>query len=180
MGNMLKFKTFKVPTTCFDRQLDSSLAVPGALPHCLQRCTEFKSKMAARWPQNSWLGLQRGLLRGNLKKNTVNLKTLSKLRLTPSLLPKFWQIYFWQSVDHVDLPPSPRNFDKNHEILGFEIYIVYYPFYFLRVRGTGRKTQSPFQWIFWQKSWNFRLWNLHCLLSLLLSEGYRQKDTESL
>ena len=50
----------------------------------------------------------------------------------------------------VDLPPSypifdkfifdkvfimltslPRNFDKNHEILGFETYILYYPFYFL-------------------------------------------------
>ena len=42
MGNMLKFKTFKVPTTCFYRQLDSSLTVPGALPHCLQRRTEFK------------------------------------------------------------------------------------------------------------------------------------------
>ena len=23
----------------------------------------------------------------------------------PSLPPYFWQIYFWQSVDHVDLPP---------------------------------------------------------------------------
>ena len=28
------------------------------------------------------------------------------------------------------LPPSPRIFDKN-EILGFETYILYYPFYFL-------------------------------------------------
>ena len=56
----------------------------------------------------------------------------------PSLLPYFWQIYFWHSVDHVDLPPSPRIFDKNHEILGFEIYIVYYPYYFLRVWGTDR------------------------------------------
>ena len=56
----------------------------------------------------------------------------------PSLLPYFWQIYFWQTLDHVDLPPSPRNFDKNHEILGFEIYIVYYPYYFLRVWGTDR------------------------------------------
>ena len=43
-----------------------------------------------------------------------------------------------QTLDHVDLPPSPRNFDKNHEILGFEIYIVYYPYYFLRVWGTDR------------------------------------------
>ena len=38
----------------------------------------------------------------------------------------FWKnqvtlsLYFWKSVDHVDLPPSPRIFDKNHEILGFE------------------------------------------------------------
>ena len=39
-------------------------------------------------------------------------------------------------------------FDKYHEILGFETYIFYYPFYFLRVRGTDRKTQSPFKWIF--------------------------------
>ena len=48
------------------------------------------------------------------KKQTVYSKTL--LRLTPY----FWQIYFWHCVDHVDLPPSPRIFDKNHEILGFE------------------------------------------------------------
>ena len=34
-------------------------------------------------------------------------------------------------VDHVDLPPSPRIFDKNHEILGFETYILYYPYYFI-------------------------------------------------
>ena len=54
-----------------------------------------------------------------------------------------------QSVDHVDLPPSPRIFDKNHEILGFETYILCYPCYFLRVRGTDRKTQSPFKWIFY-------------------------------
>ena len=63
------------------------------------------------------------------------------------LLPYFWQIYFWQSIDGVDLPPSPRIFDKNLEILGFEIYILYYPYYFLRVRGTDRKTQSPSKWI---------------------------------
>ena len=43
----------------------------------------------------------------------------------PSLPPYFWQIYFWQSVDHVDLPPSPRIFDKKHEILGCETYIHY-------------------------------------------------------
>ena len=69
------------------------------------------------------------MLRGNVqKKNQVYLKTLSKLRLTP--LPPilfFWQIYFWQSVDHVDLPASPSILDKNHEILGFETYILYYP-----------------------------------------------------
>ena len=39
-------------------------------------------------------------------------------------------------------------FDKNHEILGFKTYNLYYPNYFLRVRGTDRKTQSPFIWIF--------------------------------
>ena len=61
----------------------------------------------------------------------------------PSLPSYFWQIHFWHSVDHVDLPPSPRIFDKNHEILGFKTYILYYPYYFLRVRGKDRKTQSP-------------------------------------
>ena len=84
----------------------------------------------------------------------------------PSLLPYFWQIYFWQSVDHVDLPPSPRIFDKNHEILGFETCILYYPHYFLRVRGTDRMTQSPF-WarlsnksykIEWFYFWQYVLW----------------------
>ena len=54
--------------------------------------------------------------------------------LTPSLLP-----YFWQSVD----PPSPKILDKNHESLGFETYILHYPYYFLRVRGIDRKTKSP-------------------------------------
>ena len=57
----------------------------------------------------------------------------------------------------VDLPPSPRIFDKNHKILGFKTlmffldvapYILYYPYYFLRVRCTDRKTQIPFKWIF--------------------------------
>merc|ERR1712002_182346 len=59
-------------------------------------------------------------------------------------------------VDHVDLPPSPRIFDKNHEILGFETYILYYPYYFLRVRGTDRKTQSPFKWIFFLLKASFK------------------------
>ena len=86
--------------------------------------------------------------------------------VTPSLLPYFWQIYFWQSVAHVDLPPSPRIFDKNHEILGFETCILYYPHYFLRVRGTDRMTQSPF-WarlsnksykIEWFYFWQYVLW----------------------
>ena len=40
--------------------------------------------------------------------------------------------------DKFDLPPSPRIFDKNHEIHSFETYILYYPYYFLRVRGTDR------------------------------------------
>ena len=66
------------------------------------------------------------------------------MRLTPSLLSYFWQIHFRHSVDYVDLPPSPRIFDKNHELLGFETCILYYPHYFLRVRGTDRITQSPF------------------------------------
>ena len=59
----------------------------------------------------------------------------------------FWQIYFWHSIDHVDLPPSPRIFDKDHEALGLETYNLYYPYYFLRVRGTNRKTQTPFKGI---------------------------------
>ena len=83
------------------------------------------------------------------KKNPVYLKTLSKLRLTSLPPTLFLTNLFWQSVDHVDLPPSPRIFDKNREILGFETYNLYYPYYFLRVRGTDRKTQSPFKWIFY-------------------------------
>ena len=43
----------------------------------------------------------------------------------PSLLPYFWQIYFWHIVDHVDLPPSPRIFDKNHKILGFKTLMFF-------------------------------------------------------
>ena len=70
------------------------------------------------------------------KKQTVYLKTLSKLRLTPSLLPYFWQIYFQHSVDQVDLPPLKSS--------GFETYILNYPSYFLRIRGTDRKTQSVY------------------------------------
>ena len=57
---------------------------------------------------------------GVTSKKTVYLKTLSRLRLTPTLLP-----YFWHCVDYVDLPPSPKIFDKNHEMLGFETYILY-------------------------------------------------------
>ena len=67
-------------------------------------------------------------------------------------LPPSYSIFdkhcFWQSVDHVDLPPSPRIFDITHEILDFETYNLNYPYYFLRVRGKDRKTQSPFKWIF--------------------------------
>ena len=84
----------------------------------------------------------------------------------PSLLPYFWQIYFWQSIDHFDLPPSTRIFDKYHEILGFETYIFYYPFYFLRVRGTYRKTQSPLKWIFFY-------WNNFIQLPILKCRFYR-------
>ena len=52
------------------------------------------------------------LVRGNIQKEqTAYLQTLSKLRLPPFLLT-----YFWQSDDHVDLPPSPRIFDKNHNV----------------------------------------------------------------
>ena len=61
----------------------------------------------------------------------------------PSLPPYFWQLYFWQSVDHVDLPPSLRIFDKNHEILGCETYIHYYPYYFLRVRVETKRQRVP-------------------------------------
>ena len=43
-------------------------------------------------------------------------------------------------ADGERVPPAPLGwyFDKNHEILGFEIYIVYYPYYFLRVWGTDK------------------------------------------
>ena len=31
------------------------------------------------------------------------------------------------------------------QTLGFESFILYYHYYFLRARGTNRKTQSPFK-----------------------------------
>ena len=67
-------------------------------------------------------------------------------------LPPFYPIFDKFIFDKVlimltSLPPL-KIFDKNHEILGFETYNLYYPYYFLRVRGTDRKTQSPFKWIF--------------------------------
>ena len=39
--------------------------------------------------------------------------------------------------------PSWACFNFSLTLLGFETYIQYYPYYFLRVRGTDRKTQSP-------------------------------------
>ena len=64
-------------------------------------------------------------IRGNVqKKKQYIYRHYPNWGWPPSLLPYFWQIYFWHSVDHVDLPPSPRIFDKNHEILGFETYIA--------------------------------------------------------
>ena len=106
-------------------------------------------------------------IRGAIKKKTQYIyRHCPNWWWPPSLLPYFWQIYFWQSVDHVDLPPSPRIFDKNHEILGFETCILFYPHYFLRVRGTDRMTQSPF-WarlsnksykIEWFYFWQYVLW----------------------
>ena len=60
--------------------------------------------------------------------NTLRLKPASYAELgyypnwgwPPFLRPIFWKIYFWHSV----------------EILGCETYILYYPYYSLRVRGT--------------------------------------------
>ena len=40
------------------------------------------------------------------------------------------------------LPPL-EFLTKNHEILGFETYIHYYPYYFLRIRDTDRKAENP-------------------------------------
>ena len=40
----------------------------------------------------------------------------------------------------VDLPPSSRIFDKNHKILSFKTYILYYPYYFLMGQGYKQKT----------------------------------------
>ena len=43
---------------------NTGLAAPGALAHRLQRRTAWKSKMAARGPQNGQRGLERGLTSG--------------------------------------------------------------------------------------------------------------------
>ena len=55
---------------------------------------------------------------GVISKNTPVYLDIIQIEVDPP--PYFWQIYPWQRVDHVDLPTSPRIFDKNHEILGFE------------------------------------------------------------
>ena len=110
------------------------------------------------------------------------------LFLTNLFLTKCWSC----------LPPSlPWNFWQKSWHFRLWIYLTIFS-----LRGAVKKPNSIFKDIFKievdkfifdkvlimftslhpQKSWNFRLWNLHSLLSLLLSEGqgYRRKDTESL
>ena len=85
-------------------------------------------------------------MRGVTSKKSIIVDIIQIMVDLPPSYPIFDK-FIWQSVHHVDLPPSPRIFDITHEILGFETYNLYYPYYFLRVRGTDRKTQTPFKWI---------------------------------
>ena len=59
---------------------------------------------------------------------------------SPSSHPIFDKVLIMLSVD---LPSSPGIFDKNHEILGCETYIHYYPYYFLRVRVETKRQRVP-------------------------------------
>ena len=94
-------------------QFNTSLAAPGALPHGLQRCTKFKSKMAARWPQNSWLGLQKGLLRGNLKKKHSTFKDIVQIEVDPPpSYPNFYKFIIDIVLIMLTSPPPLEFFDK--------------------------------------------------------------------
>ena len=73
-------------------------------------------------PTDQWL-------RGAVQKQTNSIFTYPNWGWPPSLPPYFWQIYFW----HNFFWQKSWNFT----------YILYYSYYFLMVRGTDRKTQSP-------------------------------------
>ena len=54
-------------------------------------------------------------LRGTLKKTHSIFKDIIQIEVElPPFHPIFDKFIFEKSFDHVDLPPSPRIFDKNH------------------------------------------------------------------
>ena len=103
---------------------------------------------------------------GNVKRNPVYLKTLSKLRSTPSLLPYFWQIYFWQSVDHVDLPPSPGIFDEKSG--NFRLWNLYSLLSLLLSEGQGYKQKDTES-----------LWLIFFIKSIFQIPGWARLSNES-
>ena len=74
------------------------------------------------------------------KTNSI-FKDIIPSEVDPSPSPPIFDKFIFDTV--MIMLTSPRIFDKNHEILGCEIYIHYYPYYFLRVRGADRETGSP-------------------------------------
>ena len=67
------------------------------------------------------------------KKNSL-FKDIVQIEVDPLPPTLILTNLFLHSFDHVNIPPFPRIFDKNREILGFETSIAYYPYYILRVR----------------------------------------------
>ena len=63
----------------------------------------------------------------------------------PPSYPIFDKFIFDKVLIMLTSLPPLEFLTKNPEILGFETYILYYHYYFLRARGTNRKTESPFK-----------------------------------
>ena len=92
-----------------------------------------------------WQGLACKIFKGCRKKQTNSIfRHYPNWGWPPSLPPYFRQIYFWQSVDHVDLPPSPRIFDKNRDILDFE-----FTFSIILITFWGTGVQSEWHRVPW-------------------------------
>ena len=56
----------------------------------------------------------------------------------PPSYPIFDKFIFDKVLTMLTSLPPLEFLTKSHELLGFETYILYYPHYFLRVRGTDR------------------------------------------
>ena len=86
--------------------------------------------------------------RGTVKKTNSIFKDIIQIEVDPLPPTLFLTIFFAILLIMLTSLPPLEFLTKNPEILGFETYILYYHYYFLRARGTNRKTQSPFKWFF--------------------------------